>query len=119
MTLIMDSGAIHATRAGNLYALCIERSCSQLVDTWFALGMIVQLSVAICTDRMEQLRSSQHKAVQLTSVFASYDDRPSKLIRRRNTFELPIFFAARQTINLQKFGLRIFCGGITSDVRDG
>src|SRR5207247_1042874 len=62
--------------AGNLYALCVERSLQVLKDTGW-LGMVLQQPV-VSTVRMKVVRDLVYNRARVM-LSSTYDDRPSKL----------------------------------------
>ena len=65
-------------RAGNLYALCTERSFD-LLDLNRRFGFIVQAPI-VSTQRMSQLRELIHNRSNF-NAYATFDDRPAKLFQ--------------------------------------
>ncbi len=61
---------------GNIYVNTIER-CSNILASSGSIGMIVQLPI-VCTDRMVPIQKMLMKQFAL-NIFATFDDRPSKL----------------------------------------
>jgi hypothetical protein len=83
----------HTESAGNLYALCVERSLQVLKETGW-LGMVLQQPV-VSTVRMRVVRDlvSSRARVVLSST---YDDRPSKLFDGIHHSRIAILVANKQ-----------------------
>ncbi|GAK58308.1 hypothetical protein U27_05282 [Candidatus Vecturithrix granuli] len=100
-TYQLKANAYESESAGNLYALCFERSLAiQRIDGW--IGMIVQQPI-VSTQRMEVVRKIllQNSKIVLSSTF---DDRPSKLFDGMHHARMAVLIAQKthkqENINL-------------------
>ena len=88
-------------KAGNLYALVIER-CSSIVHTYGRQGFIVPVS-SVSTDRYESL---QRLLTSRDLWYISFDDRPSRLFDGLEHIRLTIHLVGHNSSNPLLFSTR-------------